>query len=44
MTTGALTRGVDIKNLDVVINYDIPYPCADYVHRAGNISSFIFSS
>lgn len=28
-------RGIDIKNLSHVINYDIPYQPEDYVHRIG---------
>lgn len=28
-------RGIDIPNVDLVINYDLPVASRDYVHRAG---------
>ena len=30
-----LSRGIDIKGIDVVVNYDVPGDAEDYVHRIG---------
>ena len=30
-----LSRGIDIDNIDLVINYDVPHDGEDYVHRIG---------
>ena len=35
MATGVAARGIDIDNLPVVINYDLPFPADEYVHRIG---------
>lgn len=35
VATGVVARGIDIQNLPLVINYDLPYPPEDYVHRIG---------
>ncbi|KIX07383.1 uncharacterized protein Z518_02036 [Rhinocladiella mackenziei CBS 650.93] len=35
ITTDLLSRGVDFKGVNVVVNYDIPTTVAGYVHRAG---------
>ncbi len=35
VATGVAARGIDIDNLPVVINYDLPYPADEYVHRIG---------
>ncbi|MCY9851774.1 DEAD/DEAH box helicase [Vibrio mediterranei] len=35
VATGVAARGIDIENLPVVINYDLPYPADEYVHRIG---------
>ncbi len=35
IATGVAARGIDIDNLPCVINYDLPYPADDYVHRIG---------
>lgn len=35
VTTDALTRGVDIPGIDLVINYDAAVYPKTYVHRAG---------
>ncbi|CAD2222134.1 ATP-dependent RNA helicase DDX5/DBP2 [Angomonas deanei] len=35
VATDVAARGLDIKNLDVVINYDMPLNIEDYVHRIG---------
>jgi superfamily II DNA/RNA helicase len=35
VATDVLSRGIDIKNIDLVINYDVPSDAEDYVHRVG---------
>ena len=35
VATDIAARGLDIKGLDVVINYDIPHVVQDYIHRIG---------
>ena len=35
MATDILSRGIDIDNIDLVINYDVPHDGEDYVHRIG---------
>ncbi|MFC5076955.1 ATP-dependent RNA helicase RhlE [Vibrio thalassae] len=35
VATGVAARGIDIENLPAVINYDLPYPADEYVHRIG---------
>jgi superfamily II DNA/RNA helicase len=35
VATDVLARGVDIKNINLVINYDVPKSAEDYVHRIG---------
>lgn len=35
VATDILSRGVDIKDINLVINYDVPGDAADYVHRVG---------
>ena len=35
ITTDLLSRGIDFKGVNGVINYDIPTTSASYVHRAG---------
>jgi len=35
VATGVAARGIDIDNLTRVVNYDLPYPADDYVHRIG---------
>lgn len=35
VATDVLSRGVDIKNINLVINFDVPGDAADYVHRVG---------
>lgn len=35
VATDVAARGLDIKNLEVVINYDFPMQIDDYVHRIG---------
>ncbi len=35
IATGVAARGIDIDHLPCVINYDLPYPADEYVHRIG---------
>lgn len=35
VATDVAARGLDIKNVPAVFNYDIPYNAEDYVHRIG---------
>ena len=35
LTTDLTARGIDLKGLSVVINYDLPRATADFVHRVG---------
>ncbi|MCD4768728.1 MAG: DEAD/DEAH box helicase, partial [Bacteroidales bacterium] len=33
--TDVLSRGIDIKDINLIINYDVPQDAEDYVHRVG---------
>lgn len=35
VATDILSRGIDIDNIDIVINFDVPHDGEDYVHRIG---------
>lgn len=35
VATDILARGIDIDDIEVVINYDVPHDVEDYVHRIG---------
>ncbi len=35
VATDVLARGIDIKDINLVINYDVPNNAEDYVHRVG---------
>lgn len=35
VATDVLSRGIDIENIELVINYDVPGEAEDYVHRVG---------
>ncbi|MBO4107333.1 DEAD/DEAH box helicase [Streptococcus suis] len=35
LATDLVARGIDIENLECVLNYDIPFDKASYTHRAG---------
>jgi len=35
VATDVLSRGIDIKDINLVVNYDVPNDAADYVHRIG---------
>ena len=35
VATDVLSRGIDIENISLVVNYDVPHDAEDYVHRIG---------
>ena len=35
VATDVLSRGIDIKDINLIINYDVPSDAEDYVHRVG---------
>ncbi len=35
VTTNLLSRGIDIENINLILNYEIPHKAEDYVHRIG---------
>lgn len=35
IATDIVSRGIDIEDISVVINYDVPHDAEDYVHRIG---------
>jgi superfamily II DNA/RNA helicase len=35
VATDVLSRGIDIKEISLIINYDVPHDAEDYVHRVG---------
>ncbi len=35
IATDIVARGIDIDDISMVINYDVPHDCEDYVHRIG---------
>lgn len=35
VATDVMSRGIDIKDIDLIINYDVPEDAEDYVHRVG---------
>lgn len=35
VATDILSRGIDIDDITMVINYDVPHDAEDYVHRIG---------
>ncbi|RIY33187.1 hypothetical protein CKF54_03075 [Psittacicella hinzii] len=40
VTTDLLARGIDIENVKAVINYDMPYDGATFMHRVGRTARF----
>ena len=35
VATDVLSRGIDIEDIDLVVNYDVPNEGEDYIHRIG---------
>ena len=35
VATDVMSRGIDIKEINMVINFDVPHDAEDYVHRIG---------
>jgi len=35
VATDVVSRGIDIKDINLVVNYDVPQDAEDYVHRVG---------
>jgi ATP-dependent RNA helicase DeaD len=35
VATDVAARGIDVQDLELVVNYDLPYDAEDYVHRIG---------
>ncbi len=35
IATDIVARGIDIDDIRLIINYDVPHDCEDYVHRIG---------
>jgi superfamily II DNA/RNA helicase len=35
VATDVMSRGIDVREINLVINYDVPHDAEDYVHRVG---------
>lgn len=35
VATDVMSRGIDVKDINLVINFDVPQDAEDYVHRVG---------
>lgn len=35
VATDVLSRGIDIEDIEMVVNYDVPHDAEDYIHRIG---------
>ena len=35
VATDIISRGIDVENIDLVVNFDVPHDPEDYVHRVG---------
>uniref|UniRef100_A0A1B6CUG5 RNA helicase n=1 Tax=Clastoptera arizonana TaxID=38151 RepID=A0A1B6CUG5_9HEMI len=40
VSTDLVARGIDIENIDLVINYDLPFDISTYFHRMGRAGRF----
>ncbi len=35
VATDLLSRGIDVDNIELIVNYDVPHEGEDYIHRIG---------
>ncbi|KAL1515156.1 hypothetical protein AB1Y20_004217 [Prymnesium parvum] len=40
ITTDVLARGIDVQQVNLVINYDLPHDVSNYIHRIGRAGRF----
>jgi superfamily II DNA/RNA helicase len=40
ITTNMLARGIDVPQVQIVINYDVPFDAENYLHRIGRTGRF----
>ena len=40
IATDVASRGLDVKDIEYVINYDMPKVIEDYVHRIGRTGNY----
>lgn len=40
ITTDLMARGIDIENINLIINLDLPYDCYTYLHRIGRAGRY----
>merc|ERR1712060_380087 len=40
ITTDVLARGIDVQQVSLIINYDLPHQCENYLHRIGRSGRF----
>lgn len=40
ITTDLMARGIDIDNINLIVNLDLPYDCFTYLHRIGRAGRF----
>lgn len=40
LSTDLLSRGIDVQQVSIVINYDVPYSIENYIHRIGRSGRF----
>lgn len=40
VATDVLARGIDIKGVSIIINYDVPHNSDDYIHRIGRTGRY----
>jgi translation initiation factor 4A len=40
ITTDLLARGIDVQQVSLVVNYDVPFDMENYIHRIGRSGRF----
>jgi len=40
ISTDLLSRGIDVQEIDLVVNYDLPYNLETYHHRVGRTGRY----